>query len=93
MGEPAYSVHRLTRDNRVQGAEAHMSEKATIKIRANGSMQVTGATIIGADGNVIAEDEAVFLCRCGHSENKPFCDGAHRAAGFTDDGCHAPVTQ
>jgi CDGSH-type Zn-finger protein len=26
----------------------------------------------------------VALCRCGHSANKPFCDGAHKAAGFQD---------
>ena len=67
-------------------------EKATITIKANGSLQVRGATIIGADGNIISDEEAVFLCRCGHSENKPFCDGSHRAAGFSDSGCHNPAT-
>jgi len=66
-------------------------EQATITVKANGSLQVKGATIIGADGVVISTEEAVFLCRCGHSENKPFCAGAHRAAGFEDSGCHAPT--
>ncbi len=31
---------------------------------------------------------ALSLCRCGHSANKPFCDGAHNAAGF-DSACEA----
>jgi CDGSH-type Zn-finger protein len=46
---------------------------------------------VGADGNVISDKETFSLCRCGHSKDKPFCDGAHREAGFEDPGTHAPV--
>lgn len=66
-------------------------EKPTITIRANGSLRVNGATLIGADGNVISDKETYSLCRCGHSKDKPFCDGSHREAGFEDPGTHAPV--
>jgi CDGSH-type Zn-finger protein len=66
-------------------------EKPIISVRANGSMRVTGATLIGADGVVISEQDSYSLCRCGHSKNKPFCDGAHREAGFEDPGTHDPV--
>jgi CDGSH-type Zn-finger protein len=35
------------------------------------------------DGEEEAVERAVvFLCRCGHSENKPFCDGTHNKIGF-----------
>ncbi len=33
------------------------------------------------------DKRAVALCRCGHSEKKPFCDGSHRAAGMTARDC------
>ena len=39
-----------------------------------------------ADGNDFSIDPnkpSIALCRCGASANKPFCDGAHRTAGFT----------
>ena len=66
-------------------------EQPTITVRANGSLRVKGATLIGADGNVISDKETFSLCRCGHSKDKPLCDGAHREAGFEDSGERAPV--
>ena len=30
----------------------------------------------------LAGRTAISLCRCGHSENKPFCDGAHKRMSF-----------
>ena len=35
-----------------------------------------------SEGNEVPVDEKIALCRCGKSQNKPFCDGAHKAAGF-----------
>ncbi len=59
-----------------------------IKVRANGPLLCTGnIEVLDEDGNVIEKSDDVALCRCGHSGNKPFCDGSHRDAGFADDGC------
>ena len=70
----------------------HVSaEKATITVRPNGSLRVTGARLIGADGEVITDKATYSLCRCGHSNDKPFCDGAHRDCGFEDAGTHESV--
>ena len=57
-----------------------------IRIRDNGPLVVEGKiTISDAEGNQFPVDEAkpaIALCRCGASKNKPFCDGAHKEAGF-----------
>ncbi|HET9905669.1 MAG TPA: CDGSH iron-sulfur domain-containing protein, partial [Anaerolineales bacterium] len=55
----------------------------TINPRLNGPLYVRGhMRIMGSGGSLIREDTRVALCRCGHSENKPFCDGSHRKVGF-----------
>jgi CDGSH-type Zn-finger protein len=45
-----------------------------------------GIPIEAADGFEYEVRNRVTLCRCGHSSNKPFCDGSHVRAGFTDRG-------
>jgi CDGSH-type Zn-finger protein len=35
-------------------------------------------------GGVIAEETRLALCRCGQSENQPFCDDSHRRTRFTE---------
>ena len=60
-----------------------------VTVNKNGPYKVEGiAALTGADGAPLElrEGKAVFLCRCGHSANKPFCDGSHKEKGFLPDG-------
>lgn len=41
-----------------------------------------GVRVIAADGEPYEVRNRMTLCRCGASQNKPFCDGSHRAIGF-----------
>lgn len=41
--------------------------------------------IIAGSGRKVTTTRKVFLCRCGHSGNKPFCDGSHAKVGFKAD--------
>ena len=58
---------------------------AKITINPNGSIRVEGEFVItDAEGNAfgLGGRSSIGLCRCGLSENKPFCDGTHRKQGF-----------
>ena len=60
-----------------------MSEKVTMRVKPNGSIRVTGTVeFVDGDGNVIETKTDFSICRCGHSKEKPMCDGSHREAGF-----------
>jgi len=56
-----------------------------ITVRNNGPLRLEGQiTICDQDGELfgLAGRSVVSLCRCGHSANKPFCDGNHGKEGF-----------
>jgi CDGSH-type Zn-finger protein/uncharacterized Fe-S cluster protein YjdI len=66
------------------GREEQQPAETTVEPRPNGPLFVRGSVrIVDGDGRLIREDTRVALCRCGASENKPFCDGSHRRIGFT----------
>jgi CDGSH iron-sulfur domain-containing protein 3 len=60
-------------------------DEVIIKARESGPYLVRGRiTLTDAEGNpYTVQGETVVLCRCGGSQNKPFCDGTHRENGFT----------
>lgn len=67
-----------------------------IKIRENGPILVSGpATFTDHLGNQYdtTGQANVALCRCGHSQKKPFCDGSHKAAGFVASEVAPPAPQ
>lgn len=62
------------------------STNSSIAVLKNGPLMVKGAVVIKhKNGNEEQISKDVFLCRCGQSENKPFCDGAHKKCGFKDE--------
>lgn len=58
--------------------------KKAIKGREDGPYMIPGRAIyIDAEGTEqMTKRATIYLCRCGGSANKPFCDGSHRRIGF-----------
>ena len=60
--------------------------KPTIECARNGPLLAKALTkLVRVGGETVYETkEVVALCRCGRSQNKPFCDGTHSTVGFDD---------
>lgn len=76
-GEPAAmpSEPRATQDGIVN-----------IQPAKDGPLRLTGnIEVVSGTGRTLNRATRLFLCRCGQSKNKPYCDGSHTSAGFTAD--------
>ena len=66
---------------------ASRAGELTITPAPNGPLLIEGSLeICTGTGHTINRVQKAALCRCGHSKNKPYCDGTHRAVGFEADG-------
>jgi CDGSH-type Zn-finger protein len=75
-------TYRLTAD----GEDVEPELAVEIAVTDAGPYFVTGRVqVVRADGLPFEVRNRVTLCRCGASQNKPFCDGSHVSVGFSDD--------
>jgi CDGSH-type Zn-finger protein/uncharacterized Fe-S cluster protein YjdI len=57
-----------------------------INPQKNGPLRLSGnVEILSGTGRTIRKAQALQLCRCGHSGNKPYCDGSHARVGFVSE--------
>jgi CDGSH-type Zn-finger protein/truncated hemoglobin YjbI len=77
----------------------HGIREQSIEVSKDGPYRITGGIrLLGHDGADVARNQGASaehyaLCRCGHSQNKPFCSGMHWHVEFHDpvpDPDHQP---
>ncbi|WP_066741618.1 CDGSH iron-sulfur domain-containing protein [Cupriavidus sp. D384] len=57
----------------------------TVTVQDNGPLRIKGPVriVTPAGAAFVVEGDQVWLCQCGHSATKPFCDGSHKRMGFS----------
>ncbi|MCU0326361.1 MAG: (4Fe-4S)-binding protein [Spirosomaceae bacterium] len=69
--------------NDEQVGKVEVENDTVVEVLANGPLIVYGnLTIKDAAGNEKKQHKVTAFCRCGGSQNKPFCDGSHAKIGF-----------
>lgn len=69
-----------------EGKKQERVKPTNIRIMKDGPIVVEGKfRILGKDGLELKPSIMTSFCRCGFSNNMPYCDGTHRKIGFTDD--------
>jgi CDGSH-type Zn-finger protein len=57
--------------------------KLRVRPQADGPLRLVGPfTLTSADRRTVVAGSSAVLCRCGHSQTKPFCDGSHKRVEF-----------
>lgn len=69
--------------NRDAESEIKVEAETIIEPALNGPLMVYGnVTVKDKNGALTKKSNATAFCRCGASNNKPFCDGSHKKIGF-----------
>lgn len=69
--------------NKEAASEVKVEAETIVEPTPNGPLMVYGnVTVKDKNGTLTKKSNATAFCRCGASQNKPFCDGSHRKIGF-----------
>src|SRR5690349_19024442 len=73
--------HYLNRDT--DETSVNVTAETIVEPTPNGPLMVYGnVSIKDSSGVITKKSNATAFCRCGASQNKPFCDGSHRKINF-----------
>lgn len=84
-GSHARTGFTATGEPKTQESAALQKRNGAVRITPgrDGPLHVEGSLeIVSGTGRTILSTADAWLCRCGHSGNKPYCDGSHKKAGF-----------
>ncbi len=69
--------------NNEENKNTENNATTSVEVVANGPLLVKGQLQVNEpDGTVEHKDQVTAFCRCGQSENKPYCDGTHKKINF-----------
>ncbi|MEQ8239954.1 MAG: (4Fe-4S)-binding protein [Cyclobacteriaceae bacterium] len=60
-----------------------VSQETLVEVSKDGPLMIHGNIAVkDADGNQTNKEKVTAFCRCGASQNKPYCDGSHKKISF-----------
>jgi uncharacterized Fe-S cluster protein YjdI len=78
-GALSYYMNKEDKEGNVE-----VEAERIVEVMKNGPLMVYGnISVKHANGTETKQNRVTAFCRCGSSQNKPFCDGTHKKIGFT----------
>jgi CDGSH-type Zn-finger protein len=63
--------------------EAPVLQPTEVRILKDGPILIKGYFLFkDSSGNITRGDQELYICRCGGSSSKPWCDGTHKKIGL-----------
>ena len=76
-------ISNLTREAKEKQKNEETNTECIVEPMTNGPLMVYGnIKVKDNDGNEINKNKLTAFCRCGASQNKPYCDGTHTKIDF-----------